>query len=115
HGDLRVAEAVTFADARGRFPRLGRFLLKIDKFIYVRDLVYRAAMQLDHFQHRRDIVLRFRPNDPGRARIAITRERSDIARNDRALLVGFTGHDRGDRATHRAAFHAVVSVAVAHD
>ena len=35
--------------------------------------------------------------------------------NSRALLVGVTGHDRGDRTSKGAAFVAVVAVAVAHD
>ena len=72
-------------------------------------------MLLDHFEHRGDVVLR------DRLRHAAARARRDnrgtapSRRHARALLIGFAGHDRGDRAAERAAFLAVVAVAVAHD
>src|SRR5207247_6401085 len=80
-----------------------------------RDLAYRVAMQLDHFLHRRDVVFRSRFCDAAATRIAIARERPHGPRHPRALLVGFAGHDRGDRTAERPAFHAVVTIAVTHD
>src|SRR5207247_1890522 len=49
------------------------------------------------------------------ARVVIAGERSQRLRHARALFVSFTGHDAGDGATQRPAFHAVVTVAVTHD
>ena len=72
-------------------------------------------MQFDHVEHRRDVVLRDRLRHAAAARVAIARERPHRLRHARALLVGLAGHDRGDRAAERAAFLAVVAVAVAHD
>ena len=72
-------------------------------------------MELNHFLHRSDVVLRHRLRHAAATRIAISRERPHRSRHPRALLVRFAGHDRGDRAAKCPAFHAVVSVAVAHD
>ena len=72
-------------------------------------------MQLDHFEHRRDVVLGHRLRHTAGARVAITGKRPHRPRHSRALLVRFTGHDRSDRAAERAAFDAIVAEAVAHD
>ena len=48
-------------------------------------------------------------------RIAITWERSNRPRQSRALLVSFAGHDSCDRPAECPAFHAVVTVTVAHN
>src|SRR5207237_8636404 len=48
-------------------------------------------------------------------RLPITREWPHRFRQQRALFVRFTGHDRGDGTTKRTAFHAVIAVTVAHN
>ena len=72
-------------------------------------------MQFDDFQHGRDVVLRDGLWHAGGPRIVIAGERPQRVGHARALFVSFAGHDRRDRATQRPAFHAVVTVAVAHD
>ena len=71
-------------------------------------------MQINHFQHRCDIIFRRRFAHSTATRFPITRERSHCFRQQRALFVSLTGHDRSDGATKRATFHAVIAVAIAH-
>ena len=72
-------------------------------------------MEFDHFLHRRDVIFRDWFRHTAATRIAISRERSHCFRHPRTLFVRFAGHDRSDRAAKRAAFHAIVTIAVAHD
>src|SRR5439155_14273323 len=74
-----------------------------------------AAMQLDHFQHRCDVVFGGWLRHAAGTRIAIAWERPYRSRQSRALFVGFAGHDGGYRAAERPAFHTVVTIPVTHD
>src|SRR5256885_14019374 len=95
------------------FPYTTLFRSVSELFIR-RDLADRRAMQLDHFLHGWHVVLRHRFRHAAATRVAITGERPHRPGHPRALFVGFAGHDRRDRAAERAAFHAVVTVPVAH-
>src|SRR5207248_9694014 len=46
--------------------------------------------------------------------LPMTREWSHCFGQQGALFVRFSSHDRGDRATKRAALHAVIAIAIAH-
>ena len=72
-------------------------------------------MQLDHFPHRRDVIFGDRFRHTTGVRIAVARERSNCLRQAGALLVSFAGHNGGDCSTKCPAFHAVVTITVAHD
>jgi hypothetical protein len=72
-------------------------------------------MQLDHIQHGCDVVFRGRLRHAAGTGVTITRKWPDRLRQSRALFVGFAGHDGGDRATQRPAFHTVVTKTVTHD
>ena len=114
-GDLRVAIAVIFAELGGAVPDFGCFVFQITELFAVGNFAHGAAMLLDHFEHRRDVVLCDRLRHAAGARVVIARERSHGCGHARALLIRFAGHDRGDRAAEGAAFLAVVAVAIAHD
>ena len=81
----------------------------------VRNFAYCATMQLDHFQHRRDVVRSDWFRYAAGARVVIAWERSNCLRQARALLVRFASHDRGDRAAKCSAFDTVVAETVTHD
>ena len=96
-------------------PSFGSFLFQVSEFIDIGDVVHSATMQIDHFQHRIDIVLRHRFRNAAAPRIVITWKWAHRLRQPRALFVRFAGHDRRDGAAQRAPLHAVVSVSVTHD
>src|SRR6478672_8314980 len=81
----------------------------------IRDFAYGTAMQLNHIQHRGDVVFRDRLRHAAGPRVVITWERSHSTRQSRALFVRFAGHDRSDRAAERPALDAIVPVTVTHD
>ena len=115
YSDLRVAITVPFAELGRVVPDPCCFLFQMRELFCVRDLMHRAAMQLDHFQHRSDVVLRHRFRHTAGPSVAVSRERPHRSRHARALRVGFAGHDCCDRAAERPTFNAVVPVTVAHD
>ena len=57
HSDLCVPITITLSKFRRAVPDLRGFLFQVCEFLCVRDFAHRLAMQLDHFQHRRDVVL----------------------------------------------------------
>src|SRR5207302_11371710 len=69
-------------------------------------------MELDHFLHGRDVVLRNRLCHTTATRVSISWEWSHRPGHPRALFVGFARHDGGDGAAKRPALHAVVPVPV---
>ena len=115
HRHLRVAIAVALAKLGRALPSFGSFLFQVSEFIDIGDVVHSATMQIDHFQHRIDIVLRHRFRNAAAPRIVITWKWAHRLRQPRALFVRFAGHDRRDGAAQRAPLHAVVSVSVTHD
>ena len=115
YSDLRVAITVPFAELGRIVPDPCCFLFQMRELLRIRDLVHRATMQLDHFQHRSDVVLRHRFRHTAGPSVAVSRERPHRSRHARALRVGFAGHDCCDRAAERPTFNAVVPVTVAHD
>ena len=72
-------------------------------------------MQLDHLEHRADVIVSGRFRHAAGPRVAITRKWAHRPGQDRALLVSFAGHDRGYSPAERAAFHTVVAIAITHD
>src|SRR4029453_12835179 len=72
-------------------------------------------MQLDHFQHRRYVVIGDWFRHAARVSIAITWKWPDCPRQSCALFVSFAGHDGGDRAAESPAFHTIVTKTVTHD
>src|SRR5947207_13905524 len=71
-------------------------------------------MQLDYFKHGRDIIFRDWFWNAVAARLFTTGKSTERLCHSRTLLVRFPGHDRGNGAAKRAAFHAVVAVSIAH-
>src|SRR5207245_9404256 len=65
-------------------------------------------------EHRSDVVFRDRFWDAAASRISVTGKSADRLRHSRTLLVSFPGHDRGNGAAKRAAFHAIVTVTITH-
>ena len=100
NGDLRVAIAMAPAEFRGAIPDSGRFLFQVGKFFVRGDLTHRRAMELNHFLHGRDVVLRHWLGHAAAPRIAIAGERSHHPRDLSALLIRLSGHDRGDRTAN---------------
>src|SRR5947209_7144879 len=72
-------------------------------------------MEFNHLEHRLDVVLRHWLRHTTASRLLVTWERPHRAGELRAFRIRFAGHDPGNRATKRAAFNAVVTVAIAHD
>src|SRR6266481_1214447 len=85
------------------------------KLFRFRNLAHCVPMLLDDFEHRCDVVFRYRLCHAAGTRIVVTWERPHRPRQSRALLVGFASHDRSDCATQRSPLHTVVTVAVTHD
>src|SRR6266513_4506474 len=85
------------------------------KLFRVRNLAYCAPMQLNDFEHRCNVVFRYRFCHAAGARVVIAWERSYRARHARALFVRFAGHDRSYRAAERPALDAIVTVTITHD
>src|SRR5262245_7364172 len=72
-------------------------------------------MEIDHFEHRRDIAFPNWFRNSAATRFLVTGEWSERLRHARALFVSFAGHDRRDRAAQRASFDAIVTVSITHD
>src|SRR5690242_21646905 len=71
-------------------------------------------MQVDYFQHGRHVIFRDRFAHATATRVTITGKWSHGFREQRTLLISFTGHDGRNCAAKRAAFYAVVAITVAH-
>src|SRR5207247_3222434 len=78
-------------------------------------LADRLGVQLNYFHRRGDVIFGDRLWHAAGSRVVVTGERSHCLGHACTLLIRFASHDRSDRAAERAAFNAIVTVAVAHD
>ena len=115
HRYLCVAIAMALPKFSRALPNFRSFFFQMRKLFRLRDFAHCTAMQLNHVQHRSDVVFRDGFRHAARPRVAITGEWSHSPCHSRALLVRFAGHDRSDRAAERPALDAIVTVTITHD